>query len=157
MFDKNEYQKDYYKNHPEYREKAITHAREHHRLPASKETTRNYIREHRIRTTMDGKSITLFTQYKRPKTEKCELCSGTGFLSYHHWVNITMLNDGLLPGLWLCHKCHIFAELVDKGMIDIYVRKKKIAEYEVSKFRMVGIELDPVTKRFRNKKLVEVL
>ena len=51
---------------------------------------------------------------RRPRPDRCELCSGLPIrknLSWHHWDN---KHPGY--GLWLCLHCHIFAEQIDKGI-----------------------------------------
>lgn len=109
----NENVKAYYKNHPNYRKNKIAHVGE-------------FRKNHYLRTSVDGKCVYVYLKYKRPKPTKCELCPKGGFLSYHHWSV-----DGLICGLWLCHKCHMLAEGSDKGTVGEYLKLKKVAEEEV--------------------------
>jgi len=46
---------------------------------------------------------------KRGYSEICEICGRGGLLVYHHWDD-----SDLNKGLWLCYRCHLIAEMVDK-------------------------------------------
>lgn len=64
---------------------------------------------------------------KRPYSAICEICGrqwidNTKRFDYHHW-------DNELPsmGLYLCARCHAFAEGVDSGLVDLYTEAKENA------------------------------
>lgn len=65
-------------------------------------------------------------ELKREFPGFCELCgrdlSGR-HKGYHHW-------DDSMPamGIWVCNKCHDIAEGVEKGIVDIYLKKKGTVE-----------------------------
>lgn len=84
---------------------------------------RNWFRENWVGTTINGKR-TWIRVNKRPYPESCELCHNSGKLSWHHW------NDSKPQiGLWLCFRCHQFAEGVDKGCSpEAYLELKPWAE-----------------------------
>lgn len=69
-----------------------------------------------LSTVMNGELVVLTGLHKRPYTRTCELCGKKpkGKLSYHHW-----LEDFPSIGLWVCFKCHMFAESIDDGMDQI--------------------------------------
>lgn len=71
---------------------------------------------------------------KRPRPHHCELChhfhneNGRPIrLEYHHWIN-----EYPEIGLWLCYKCHHFAEYLDRSgatmSVSIYYTLKREAE-----------------------------
>lgn len=61
---------------------------------------------------------------KRPRPRVCELCGVVSRLEYHHWDE-----EDFSKGLWLCWRCHTFAEGVDAGLSeDNYLRLKQKIE-----------------------------
>jgi len=94
-----------YLGNPDTRRKAAVHHK-------------NYQRRHQIST----RSGFIFGVKKRPRPDDtCELCGrNVTKLDYHHW-------DDTAPylGLWLCVSCHIFADRIDKGMVDKYLALKE--------------------------------
>jgi hypothetical protein len=86
---------------------------------------REYSRKHILRQwTKEGK-LTKVKCNKRPWTQICEVCgSELGLRAYHHWDDNHYDN-----GMWLCRYCHIFAENVDRGLVQKYLDlKAKIDE-----------------------------
>lgn len=62
---------------------------------------------------------------KRPKPLVCEICGEKEPKAYHHWGEVIKKQN--VPGIWVCHQCHNFAELFDRGFCDVYAsRKEKI-------------------------------
>jgi len=55
-----------------------------------------------------------------PLTGTCEVCQHPSFLAYHHWDD-----TDISLGMWLCHLCHIIAEVHDQKSIKIVKRLKK--------------------------------
>ena len=95
---------------------------------------RDYIRHkasirHRQLTSKlpDGKTVKHYGLTKRPYPGHCELCGRQipNNLAYHHW-------DSQRPsvGLWLCMTCHYFAERVEQGLLEPYLKLKAQAEEE---------------------------
>lgn len=72
-----------------------------------------------LSTVVNGERVVLTGLHKRPYTRICELCGKRpkSKLYYHHW-----LEDFPEVGLWLCYKCHGFAESINEGLdrIDKY-------------------------------------
>ncbi len=88
---------------------------------------RDHMRFH-VGTTKDGRQICGINRRERP--EGCELCGNVPphRLHYHHWDD-----DDLDTGLWLCTRCHRFAESTDAGMmehLDEYLQLKNMATEE---------------------------
>ena len=53
---------------------------------------------------------------RRPKPRECELCHkiprfGARTMHWHHWNN-----EHPEWGLWLCGRCHLFADMIEKGL-----------------------------------------
>jgi len=48
------------------------------------------------------------------------MVNGIAKLEYHHWSD-----EDFSKGLWLCWGCHQFAERVDKGLAQKYVKLKE--------------------------------
>ena len=69
---------------------------------------------------------------KRPKPELCELCEKKPPKAYHHWGPI--IEGEYVPGIWVDHRCHQFAELFDKGFSETYqaVKEAILVESPVS-------------------------
>jgi len=68
----------------------------------------------------------------RPADGRCELCGRDcdkkkHRLNYHHWDP-----DDFGKGLWLCHGCHITANLLEGGVAERYERLKKNVEQSAS-------------------------
>ena len=86
----------------------------------------SYFRTHHLTTVVDGQQIRIIVR-KRDFPDHCELCRrnyiDSGRLSYHHW-------DPNHPelGMWVCIKCHHFAEGVERGsrVEDYLALKNKI-------------------------------
>ena len=82
---------------------------------------RDYRRHNRLSTTVDGKHQVIKVK-KRPRPETCELCNELPTkMEWHHW------NDNHPEiGMWLCSRCHRFAEGVDRGLsLDLYLELKR--------------------------------
>lgn len=78
-------------------------------------SAKKWYRKHSINTT-EGR---IYVE-KRDRPNNCELCGRlVDRLDYHHWDKA---NPRL--GLWLCISCHIFAERVDRDMVDKYLALK---------------------------------
>ena len=71
----------------------------------------------KVHTTVNGVHGK-FKVRKRPKPDNCELCDSTSKLQWHHWDD----ND-LSLGLWLCYRCHFFAEGIESGLSQIHMDK----------------------------------
>ena len=98
-----------------------------------KEWWRAYRAKNYIHTTVNGKRVFLRTPNKRSSPGYCELCGTKDVrLGYHHWDD-----SNPSKGLWLCYKHHMFAELVDRGLVDDYLRLRESVEEE---FRQKGLE-----------------
>ncbi len=74
-------------------------------------------------TTVNGR--TLYGLKKRPHTVYCEFCgnrlSRMGKplkLNYHHWIP-----EQPAVGLWLCNRCHTFAEFFDDNNVFILAER----------------------------------
>jgi len=85
--------------------------------PKSREN-RNEVRSRRrvftVRVTINGKRKGFQVDGRRPKPGRCEFCHEEvegRELGWHHWDD-----NHLEYGLWLCFKCHYFAEMVEKGL-----------------------------------------
>ena len=61
---------------------------------------------------------------KRPKPELCEICNIKIPKAYHHWGDV--IKGEPVPGIWVCHRCHQFAEVFDKGLCEVYISKKEL-------------------------------
>ena len=75
------------------------------------EKQREHYRKHCLSTKRDGKIIKWKNLNKRDYFGKCEMCGSEKEFKfdYHHW------NDNKPDlGMWLCFKCHAFAEMLDK-------------------------------------------
>lgn len=61
----------------------------------------------------------------RAKPGVCEICGRTGPLNHHHWGDPRV-------GLWLCPRCHMAADALDKvpGFASTYFRLKGDVEAE---------------------------
>jgi len=61
-----------------------------------------------------------YTVRKRPKPadDKCELCKKRICKAYHHYGEI--VKGKSIIGIWVCHRCHQFAELYDCGYVEKY-------------------------------------
>ena len=72
----------------------------------------------RVTTTINGVHG-IYRVKKRPRPESCEFCTlGQRKLSWHHWDD-----SHLELGLWLCWKCHSFAESIERGLNKSHIRK----------------------------------
>ena len=104
-------------NAEEYRE---TH-REERRLydKLRQESHRNWGRERRLFTTLNGKMVTIRGILKReyPPANCCELCGKLDLrLVYHHWEGTETIlcipksdaHPVFLKGIWVCQPCNIF-------------------------------------------------
>lgn len=60
---------------------------------------------------------------KRPKPGFCEICGKREAKVYHHWGEVK--EGEKVPGIWICHYCHSFAELIDQGFTGTYLSKKE--------------------------------
>ncbi len=70
---------------------------------------RAYARKNKLTLHRDGKRVVVQVR-KRWRPEWCELCKEwSNRLDYHHWDDE---NPSL--GLWLCTRCHRFAEAMDR-------------------------------------------
>lgn len=93
-------------------------------------------RESRLSVEISGKCMNVKVQ-KRPYTGFCELCnSKQKNLSYHHWDDMN-----LTKGLWLCPKCHRFAEFIDRNlkMINRYLKVKSRAHNQAIRYTPVRV------------------
>jgi len=76
-----------------------------------------------LSTIVNGKRVVITGPHKREYTKRCELCDKLpkSKLYYHHW-----LDDFPNVGMWLCYKCHVFAEAIDekRKLIDTYIQLK---------------------------------
>jgi endogenous inhibitor of DNA gyrase (YacG/DUF329 family)/transcription elongation factor Elf1 len=94
---------------------------EHVHMKETRIMTRNWCRKNLTTTWRKGKQIVLVGKKRDyPKNSKCELCKNTvkKNLAYHHWDD-----KNVSKGLWLCFKCHMFAEVIDKlgiGIVNVY-------------------------------------
>ena len=78
------------------------------------------MRKHVLHVQINDKSIRVYGLHKRGRPTQCEVCEqGNRKLYYHHWDD-----HDLNKGLWLCFRCHIFAEGIDAGLIDRYLKLK---------------------------------
>lgn len=78
----------------------------------------------RICTNVEGRCVMIPLPFKRVRTPVCELCSRSfEHLNYHHWDS-----DRPSKGLYLCLYCHTFAEFVDRGLVDKYLKLKEDIE-----------------------------
>lgn len=106
-------QKRWRERHPEKSRQMVKEYRKKH-----PEVRRKWTRNHVLST----KNKQIYGN-KRPFPEdnSCELCGDEKTrLEYHHYDD----ND-LLKGLWLCVRCHIFAEKTDKGLQRRYFELKE--------------------------------
>jgi hypothetical protein len=88
-------------------------------VESERKRVREHGRKHRMRIWKDGKQLS-FNVNKRPWTQICEVCgSELGLRAYHHWDDNKLEN-----GMWLCRYCHIFAENVDRGLVNKYLELK---------------------------------
>lgn len=95
--------------HTKMNQKWIENNREYVR-----ERTRNYMRKHRIgQSSIDFRNVKNKRNY--PINNKCELCSETVRLIYHHWND----ND-FSKGIWICRKCHFACHWLEKYDSNIY-------------------------------------
>lgn len=130
------YSKEYYQQHKEkileqhrkYRqsEKGKETARRAERRwrPRLKEWRRNYNREYKqgCRVRVLGMSLLVPNKRQNPTGNLCEMCSKVpSRLHYHHW-------DNLHPewGVWVCGHCHKAAEAQEQGLINRYLKLKRI-------------------------------
>ncbi|MBA7490022.1 hypothetical protein ES702_00556 [subsurface metagenome] len=60
---------------------------------------------------------------KRAKPDLCELCGEKPPKAYHHWGPI--IEGEYVPGIWVDHRCHQFAELFDKDFSERYQELKE--------------------------------
>jgi len=80
-----------------------------------------------VHTTVNGQHIRIEVPERRARPDRCELCDKNpkNPLNWHHW------NDKHLEwGLWLCWRCHWFAERVERGLVEKYLELKKWATEE---------------------------
>ena len=101
--------------HPEYYKRKRKRIRERARTPEWK--------ANRVLTHLHSGSTHKVN--KRPRPSECELCgSKAPRLAWHHWDDAD-----LNKGLWLCFRCHMFAEGVDGGCgLEKYKELKEIIE-----------------------------
>lgn len=80
-------------------------------------------------TTINGRRVILTGLNKRKRPSSCELCGNEPkkMLYYHHW-----LNDFPSVGMWLCYRCHMLAEVIDKktALIEQYKKLKNTISVE---------------------------
>ena len=83
----------------------------------------------RLTTTINGVHKA-YKVRKRPKPECCELCrEEISKLLWHHWDD-----EHLEWGMWLCWRCHRFAEGVERGLHEeayINLKEKLLVPLEV--------------------------
>ena len=94
-----EYQKEYFqKNKVRIYKRRDT--------PEFREYQRKWRKDHYL--TVNGER-TRVNKRPLPEGDLCEVC-GTYYkaLEYHHW-------ESYEKGIWLCYKCHRYAEYIDKG------------------------------------------
>lgn len=117
------YMRKYREEHPDYCQKV----REQMRSQTRKGTHTPIIRSYKhVSTMIRGNHVLLKAPYKRIKPTECELCGEErAHLHYHHWDN-----ENPSIGLWLCYRCHMFAERAD-ALTDWYFELKEKAEREV--------------------------
>jgi len=107
----------------------------------------------KVRTTIGGVRK-WYKVDKRPRPSTCELCKGPSIrsLSWHHWDD-----NHLELGLWLCHKCHLFAEACERGILNEYLKLKKEVEGELYKYTFSGPEIPvPVLETGNRRSLLPV-
>jgi len=128
---KAEYDRRYRKTH---REALKKRDREYH--IAHKEVLntrrREYFRAHALKTTLNGREITVEGLQKRPRPNECEICGRTEpeikILQYHHW------DDGNLSmGIWVCYFCHMAVTCYEKGWTDRYLTRYLAKKSEIEK------------------------
>lgn len=91
---------------------------------ARADSTKEYYRKNYLST--GGRCIKVLN--KRPRPRICESCGLPGRLEYHHWDE-----EDLSKGLWLCWRCHMFAEGVESGLTsDSYLELKQRVEAETN-------------------------
>lgn len=134
---RNEYLRNYYKQHPEKRPHPKNTEENKVRAKTRKkryyEKHREQIKEKsRIRTRtkylktnrLDGKGYQLFIIRKRNRPDHCEICEKPyKHLMYHHWdKNDLIQKDNFVKGIWVCSACHPIAEVTD-GTSRIIMKK----------------------------------
>lgn len=85
---------------------------------------------------IDGKLKWIYVPNKRARPDHCELCGKTLTvkgkaikLDYHHWDSADFSK-----GLWLCYRCHAFAEASDDGVTtEQYLKIKHAVDWHEKK------------------------
>ncbi len=75
--------------------------------------SKRWYEEHRLH--LEDRTVTCV---KRSKPEKCELCEDKPPTAYHHYGEVVQFE--YVPGIWVCLRCHIFAEIYDSGLSEKY-------------------------------------
>jgi len=103
-------------------------------------------RDYSRRKKLKVKNRQIYGIDKRKETGYCEICRKIGSrLYYHHW-------DEKNPnrGIWICHRCHMFVEVVDDGycetFLNRYLKLKKKVNSEVPKYKPKPPEWPPKWK-----------
>ena len=92
------------------------------------EKRRQRRRRSQVFTTINGKTSSYKVDNKRPRPDNCELCNKAPLkLQWHHW------NDkDLSKGIWVCFRCHMFCEAIEKGLGAEHVLKYLFLKEEVA-------------------------
>lgn len=120
---RNEYDREYQRRRkaedPGYYEKCRTQLaewRSQHsdRVREMHKAWQERYREQCVQTKINGKLVAIYTKDKRARPDKCELCQRTlglqlKALHYHHWNG-----SDFTKALWLCPRCHVLANILDK-------------------------------------------
>ena len=100
-----------------------------------KQKAREDARLHRLSTVKNGKSIRIYDLNKRSYSETCEICGKNTHLVYHHWDD-----NNYSKGIWVCVRCHLIIEIMDKMLsnnlsdsMKTYLIKKSQIEEEFKK------------------------
>ena len=127
-------------NNRSYRERNIELMRARARDSYARHYAENKDRRNQRR--MSGRCLSP-DETKRPFLGFCEVC---GLIldvkkDYHHWADVADL------GVWLCFRCHVMAEQVDKGLVIAYLSvkdkvEKAYALKQLHKLRDLGISVD---------------
>jgi len=110
----------------EYTQKWRRENQEQHRIycrkyyEEHKEERRNYYRRTHL-SSGNNKCFSGLNKRPYPEDNCCEVCDKffPKNLKYHHWDD----NNPSI-GIWVCGQCHNFVELVDKNLVEKYLKLK---------------------------------
>lgn len=86
-----------------------------------------YTQKNVTTTIRNGQQKKIFGK-KRDKPNGCEICGKSKVnLQYHHLEKDEKIfkKHRLLPGIWICRYCHIYANFIEDGLKDFFQKYEK--------------------------------